>query len=120
MKHLYSNRGSTVVEALLTASIIIFIFTSGFTIAYCAYAHVLLERASYEVLVCLSTPSNIHICENRLLKNISQSLRIGKIRNLHLSRTTNLARVEFQFQVQSRTVNKQLRTLRLPLHSGIM
>jgi hypothetical protein len=119
MKPARNQRGSAALETIMTVTTLSLILIGGFTVTYASFAHVWLERAAYETLICLSTRASVSECETKLRESTANGLKIGTLSDLHLDRSKNQARIELKFSLENRVIVRQKQTLRLPLVSGV-
>lgn len=115
--HVGNEKGSLMAEAALTMVALVGIVSGGLAICYFSFAHVWLERASYESLICLSTSASVSTCESKIRAMIRGGLPFGRLLSLQLERSENLARIDLRFSVYKHATLHLRQNLQLPLRT---
>ncbi len=113
------SRGSVTVEATLSMSLLITMISGGLTLTYLCFAHVWLERASYEAVICLSTRASQAACDRKLRAEVGRALPFGQISDVNLNRRPDLASVKLQFSLGGKPLFEQRNSRALPLRLGL-
>ena len=113
------SRGSVTVEATISLSFLVTLISGGLTLSYLCFAHVWLERASYEAVICLSTRATQAACDGKLRADVRRALPFGQISDTDLNRRPNLASVKLRFSLGGKTIFEQRDSRTLPLQSGL-
>jgi len=110
-----TERGATVIEAVVALSVLAAVITTGFAIMYLAFARVWIERCSYEATICLASSKSEAGCERRLRRDIQTALPIGDLTHISLSRTDDRASVNVRFAMSGSEVIRHRDSRALPL-----
>lgn len=73
-----NQKGSAVVESMLTVPIVGFLVIGGSAILYLSFAKVWLNRAARESAICLASPSPPNRCRNKLESTLKAGLPFGQ------------------------------------------
>ena len=113
-----NQNGSAVLETTISLSLVVTIVGGGLSILYLSFAHVWLERASYESVVCLSTREPQHSCEDRFRMEAKSALPIGRVSELHMERSSSHASIKLRFNIAGKDVFEHHDFRSLPFSEG--
>jgi hypothetical protein len=97
---LRSQRGSTLVEAVLAAPLIGMVIVACAVLIYLSFAKVWMNRAAREAAVCLASPSPPSRCRARLTNTLRLGLPIGRIEIREFQNTRYQTRVSLQLSFE--------------------
>jgi hypothetical protein len=97
--HLSSKRGSAAVEAAVAFGALALILSGGLVAAYMSFARVLIDRNTYEALVCASSTATRQSCEQKFRASVAHALPVGEIKSFHLVKLSRIARAEVRFAI---------------------
>jgi hypothetical protein len=81
-------------ETIVVLATFTLLLCGGLAMGYAVFAHVWLERSTYEASICLATPANQRDCERALRDSVAAALPIGQIVKIDLRRTPAEASVK--------------------------
>lgn len=97
---LRSQRGSTLVEAVLAAPLIGMVIVACAVLVYLSFAKIWMNRAAREAAVCLASPSPPSRCRARLTNTLRLGLPIGRIEIREFQNTRYQTRVSLQLSFE--------------------
>jgi len=77
---LFDQRGSAMIETLITAPIVALVISVGSSLLYLSFAKAWLARSAREGAVCLVTPSTQAQCRKKLERTLEVGLPFGDIK----------------------------------------
>lgn len=96
---LRNERGSTLVEVVLTAPLIGMAVVACAVLLYLAFAKIWMNRAAREAAICLASPSPPSRCRNRLENTLKLGLPIGRIEIREFQNSRFQTRVSLQMSI---------------------
>jgi len=117
--YLSNQRGSAVVETSLSMTVVATVIVGGMSILYFSFTRVWLNHSSYEGLICLSTRAAQGECEARFRNDTANAIPIGRVSELHMTRSKHQAKIDVRFSYGQQTVLSVHDSLNLPLRGPI-
>lgn len=110
-----STRGSTTVETAVSLLFVAMTVSTGLSLSYLVFAKIWMERAAYEMVICLSTESTTTACEQALKTQTKFALPIGRLGRVSSSRSRRSASVRLSFLLNEQEIFRVVDKRKLPL-----
>ena len=113
------NRGSAIIEAVLTLPSVILIISSGLFLSYIVFANFWLKFYLYESFMCIAEGNSASHCEMKMHKAVTSMLPIGNVTSLHLRQDTIHISGNVSFQISPKfCVRKRSSLEKVAIHAN--
>lgn len=93
-----SARGSTLVEAALTLSLLMPCLVMGFSLVGASAARSLAQKFLYEGLICVLEAKSEYYCQKQIRQQLKQSIPLGHLSHLIVKQSPNFISGELHWQ----------------------